>query len=501
MGDRSSMPSIPISPLVPADGILVIDAGTSALRAVLVCDGEARALAVEPWRLFRPRDGSAFARELDAVEVAAALERLLAVAGRERERVAGIAVTGQREGAVFLDDAGGALLVSPNVDGRAAMEGMAIDARYGDRVYAVTGHLPALLQAPAKLAWLRANRPNVAERVHRVLPLADWLASLLTGELAMSRSLASEIGLLDISTGEVAATLLETLEMPPPLLPLVVPDGAMAGAMRMGAMVGVPVALSGADTQCALAGMAIADDRAVGVAAGWSVPVQMVAAAPLMDAERRIWTGLHVLPGTWVLESNAGDCGRAWDWICSMLSLDTVQADDLAAEAQPGSRDVLALLGPPAMRASTMNVTTGGLTLPMPLAVSAPQRGDLARAVREATAYAVRANLEQLEEISGVRAHRIALGGGILNSAVFARILADVLGRPVDLARSPETSALGAAAIASPAFGLHDTIAEAIAVVTAGMETREPDMRTSATYDDCYARWRGMAEQMESGAI
>jgi sugar (pentulose or hexulose) kinase len=218
-----------------------------------------------------------------------------------------------------------------------------------------------------------------------------------------------------------------------------------------------------------------------------------------MDSKRRIWTGLHVTGGRWVLESNAGDCGRAWDWLCSMLSLDSTQADRLAAASPAGSHDVLAAIGPPAMRASAMNVTTGGLLMPMPLAVSAPSKGDLARAVREATAYAIRANLEQLEDIAGTRASHIALGGGILNSSVFPNVLRDVIGRPLTLAASSETSALGAAAVASPAFGLHDTIEQAIAGISAGMAATEPDLRISAAYEDCYARWRAMSEALESG--
>jgi autoinducer 2 (AI-2) kinase len=485
---------------VSADSILVIDAGTSALRSVLVSGAATRTLGAEPWHTFIPGDGSPFARELDSAAAVLALEQLISRAESERGRIAGIALTGQREGVAFVDAGGTALCVSPNIDGRAAMEGMTIDGRHGSRVYAVTGHLPSLMQAPAKLAWLRANRPDVSARVHRVVPLADWLAGMLTGEQLMSRSLAAEIGLVDIRAMETAAAMLEELDLAPAMLPPAVSEGTLAGKVRSGTLAGIGVVLCGADTQCALVGMGILDEWQAGVAAGWSAPVQTVVATPLVDNEQRTWTGLHVVPSRWVLESNAGDCGRAFAWLCETLSLSVPEADALASSAPPASHDVLAVFGPPVMRAAAMSVTTGGLMMPMPLAMSAPTRPDLLRAVLEGAAYAIRANLEQLEAITGRAATRVALGGGMSASAPFRAILAQVLGRTIDVAASPETTALGAAAIASPAFGLHDTIGEAIEIVAGAMTTQEFDMRASAEYDDHYRRWRATADLLASGA-
>jgi autoinducer 2 (AI-2) kinase len=484
---------------VHADSVLVVDAGTSAMRAVVVrADGSPTALGRQPWRMFVPADASPFARELAPADVAGSMRLLIAQAAPIDGRLAGIAVTGQREGIVFLDAEDAALFASPNVDGRAFAEGMAMDAGHGERVYTVTGHLPSLMQAPAKLAWLREHRPAVAERVRRVLPLADWLAMLLTGEGAMSRSLAAENGLLDVSTGSPALPLLRLLGVPDDLLARVAADGAIVGTVRHGMSVGLPVVLAGADTQCALAGMGAVEDGA-GVVAGWSAPVQLVVRAPILDAQSRIWTGLHATPARWVLESNAGECGRTWDWVCAMMSLSSEEAEGLAEASPPGARDALAVLGSRVMRASKMNAGIGALTVPLPLIMSAPERGDVLRSVLESLAFAVRANVEQLEEVSGARIPRLALGGGMSRSPLLARILADVIDRPVDVARAPETSALGAAAVASPALSLHDTIESAAEAMARPMRVVEPDVLVSSVYEDGYGRWCEMADQLESG--
>ena len=305
---------------VPADTILVIDAGTSALRAIAVrSDGRVTPISSEPWPMFVPDDAAPFGREFDVPAIERALARLIAAAAPLRSSIAGIALVGQREGVACIEDGGAAVFASPNIDARASAEGMAIDAAHAADVYAVTGHLPSLMQVPAKLAWLRAHRPAVAERIAGVLPLSDWLAMRLTGSPRISRSLAAENGMLDVTTGAIASGLLGRLGVPPALIAPVVPDGSIVGKVTAGDFAGLPVVLAGADTQCALAGMGAAEPGAAGIAAGWSTPVQLVTARPILDGDRRTWTGVHVVPNRWILESNAGELGRAFDWICAMV--------------------------------------------------------------------------------------------------------------------------------------------------------------------------------------
>lgn len=482
---------------MPGDTILVIDAGTSAMRAVAVRQhGETRAVAREQWAIRVPDDAAPFGRELDAVAVEGALRRLLAQSQHERARVAGIALTGQREGLAFLDDDGTPVYLGPNVDARASAEGIAIDAEHGDAVYATTGHLPSLMQAPAKLGWLRNNRPKAAADVRRVAPLADWLASLLTGELHVSATLAAENGLLDIRPATAAWPLLKELGMTADV-PDVVRDGAVTGAVTDGAFAGVPVVVAGADTQCALLGCGAEASGDAAVVAGWSAPVQLVTGAPVFDAERRTWTSLHVAPDRWILESNAGEAGRAWEWLCSMMSVGPTDGDVFAAAAPAGARDVLAVLGPRVMRAASMNAGVGALTMPLPLVMSMPGRAEVARATLEAIAFAIRANLEQLEEVSGSRIERLSAGGGMCRSDVFMQIVADVIDRPFEVARSPETTALGAAVLAAASLGLHASLANAVRTMTSPRHDVIPCAASSAVYEDCYARWCAMADEFE----
>lgn len=486
---------------MPADIILVIDAGTSAMRAVRVAlpDGRADVVAAEPWPMFEPEDAAPGGREYDGALVSTALARVVDRASADGD-FAAVAVAGQREGVVYLDGDGSPLLVSPNIDARAVAEGMAIDAAHAGAVYAETGRLPSLMFAPAKLRWLAAWRPRDAERVRTVLPLADWLAMLLTGSPFRTRGLAVEIGVARVGDGD-ASPLLRELGFDTALLPPAIDDGSVGGTVAFGPLAGVPVVHAGGDTQCALAALGCRPGEA-GVVAGWSAPVQLVTDAPVFDGEQRTWTGRHVVPGEFVLESNALETGRAWRWLLEMMGIDEREGDALAATSPPGARDALAVLGPRVMRAHRLSAGFGALTMPLPIVMTAPARADILRSAMEAVACSIRANLEQAEEISGRPADgAIGLGGGMSRSALFARVLADVLGRPVRVARSPESTALGAACLAAAALGSYASAAHAAQALGERACVIEPDDATAATYDDVYARWCAMTDAFERLAV
>jgi autoinducer 2 (AI-2) kinase len=241
--------------------------------------------------------------------------------------------------------------------------------------------------------------------------------------------------------------------------------------------------------------MGIREPGETGIVVGWSCPVLQVTAEPRLDAARRTWAGLHVLPGRWVVESSAGDAGRVWRWWCETL----LGADDgaleegaaLAAQAPPGAGDVLAFLEHGPMNAGAMGLRLGGVLMYTPLAVGAVDRAHLLRAVLENIAYALRANLEQAEEVSGLPAQRVAVGGGLTRVSIFPRILANVLARPIELAKEAEVSARGAAILAARAVGIDEGLGPV------PVERIEPESGAVETYERQYQRWRRLSEALD----
>jgi L-xylulokinase len=147
-----------------------------------------------------------------------------------------------------------------------------------------------------------------------------------------------------------------------------------------------------------------------------------------------------------------------------------------------------------------MMAGVGGIIVPLPLVMAAPSRADVLRATLESIAFALRANLEQLEEVGSRRIDSLRLGGGMSQSTLFAQVVADAIDRPVEVARTPETTALGAAVLAAVALGVYSTTGEATAAMCGTRARYEPDLRASTEYEDHYAQWCAMAEAMERAA-
>lgn len=494
--------------------VLVIDAGSSRLRCHIF-DGEGTIVAssATEWAYLEEPDAPSMARSFDPQQlwdgICLAIRQCAADAPTSLGVVSCIAVTSQRQGVVFLDAAGNEIYAGPNMDLRAVFEGAAIDEEFREHVYGVTGHLPSFFFTPAKLRWFQQKRPKSYGRIATVLTLADWLAWRLTGVVANEVTLAGEAGLLDIGSRQWCNGLLRELELPERTGPLV-KSGDVAGnvsghaASATGLAVGVPVTIAGADTQCGLLGMGVAETGHVGIVAGWSAPVQMVTAQPKLSPEMRTWAGCHVLDDGWVAESSAGDTGNAYQWLA-----DTVYGDrsdpfaDMAIDASfsgSGANGAVAFMGYGAMDMGSVGMTYGGLMFPVPLnaATGKIQRKDLARAALESTAYAIRANIEQLEAVTGQSAMSISLGGGMTRTAAFPKILVDVLGRDVLLSSLPDATAIGTFLCAKTVLGDFRDLREAAAHARSDMRLLQPDARNAAQYEEYYKGWIRLSESLRN---
>ena len=495
--------------------VVVVDAGSTRIRCfVFDSNGGVVAQRSADWTYLDPGAVSPYARELDAESVWASTLRLVAEcvgdSRVEARRIVAVTVTSQRQAVVFLDRDGRVLYAGPNVDLRAIFEGAAIDDAMGSRVYEVTGRLPSFLFAPARLRWFMQNKPDVYERIDRVVTLADWLRWKLSGELASEATLAAEAGLLDVRTRRWCAELFDEIGVRANCGVPIERAGAVVGAVRRepagltGLPVDVPVVVSAADTQCGLLGLGVGRAGQVGIVAGWSIPLLMVTDAPAFDAGRRTWTGCYVEESLWSLESTCGDAGNSYRWLAdTMWAGETSPFDRMDAAARgvsAGSDGVLAFLGASRMDMSRIGLRAGGLIFPVPLTFGGIGRGNVARAALESISFAVRANLEQLESVSGVAASRIALGGGMTATSSWVEMLPNVLGRPVEVASAPHVTASGAYVTAVAALDGLDSLlgrAEASAATT----TIDPSPVDSAEYEDLYGRWSEVARHLEASGV
>ena len=495
--------------------ILVVDAGSTRIRC-LVFDSKGD-VAVQrscAWSYVERDEQSLYTRELDAEGVWESTARLIAECvgdGKVDARgIAAVTVTSQRQGVVFLDREGTVLYAGPNTDLRAIFEGAAIDDAMGERVFEVTGRLPSFLFTPAKLRWFMQHEPSIYDRIDRAATLADWLRWRLSGELVSEATLAAEAGMLDIRERRWCSGLFDELGVKAAGNIPIERAGAVAGSVRpevadlTGVPAGVPVVVSPADTQCGLLGLGLSRAGQVGTIAGWSIPLLMATDAPMYDEGRRIWTGCHVENGLWSLESTCGDAGNSYRWLADTMwagEAGPFEAMNSAARNVPvGSDGVLAYLGAFRMDMSRVGMQAGGFIFPVPMTYSGIGRGHVTRAALESIAFAVRSNLEQLENVGGVPATKVAVGGGMIASPSWVEMLPNVLGRPVEVASVPNVTAAGAYITATAALDGHESLLD-LAETSAVTRTLEPSPVDSVEYDDHYRRWMAMGKHLEAAGM
>jgi sugar (pentulose or hexulose) kinase len=425
-------------------------------------------------------------------------------------RIRGVAATSQREGCVFLDRAGEVLYAGPNLDARATLEGFEAQQAFGiRRLHATTGHLPACVFPLARYLWFRKHHD--AGRVATVLMLSDWITERLSGARVAEPSNAAESMLFDVGRRTWSDELLAAFEIPAAVLPALHPSGAPVGAVHARAAAdtgipeGTPVFTGGADTQCALLGsgaVAAGDTAAI---LGTTCPVQTVTDTPVLDPATNLWTSCHVVPDHWVLESNAGETGGAYRWllrllfgVCDAAAHETAEA--LAAAAAGGR--VLCYLGPIVFDLRKMNpFRPGGVLFRFPIVpADRPERGDVLRGFLESVACAVRANCDQLATVAGRPATSLAVSGGMVASPTLVRLLADTLAVPVEVARVPESASLGCAVLAAAAAGVHPSLGDAAAAMTARTRV-DPAPDAVKACDERYRKWRELYGTLEQSTV
>jgi sugar (pentulose or hexulose) kinase/phosphoglycerate dehydrogenase-like enzyme len=414
--------------------------------------------------------------------------------------VIGIAVTSMRNTTVVLDAGGAILMATPNRDARALGEGAILAMEHGAEIQKVSGHWPSPLFLGTRLLWLKNNAPGLFEKAHTALSVSDWVGFWLTGAAFAERSQAGETLLFSQNEREWAVDLIESLGLPASLFPRTIGPGERLGSLTepaadiLGLVPGIPVAAGGADTQCGLLGAAAVRDGDLAVIAGTTMPLQLVTDRLIIDPEGRLWSGQHVVPGLFVLESNGMMTGDVIEWFSQIIyggNPDPVAA--LCADAAcsvPGASGIYSTLGAALFDGKVLGIPVGNLSLSHMVTKDASRgRSAIARALLEGIAYSVRANLEQISAVSGRAIDSLTITGGMSKSALWTDIVSDVTGMPVRVPRTHEATALGAAILAGVGAGVFSDAAAGARSVTQIAREHQPTA-TSPKYQGLYTGWR-----------
>jgi glycerol kinase len=438
-----------------------IDQGTTSTR-FMVFDRSARIAAVaqkEHEQIF-PKPGWV---EHDPLEILRRTEEVMAEALEQRglrpSDLAAIGITNQRETTVLWERKSGKPVANAIVwqDTRVA-EDVARFANQGgqDRFRPQTGLPLSTYFSSLKLRWLLENVPGAREKAAAGELLFGNIDTFLLWSLTGGAqggvhvtdvTNASRTQLLNLITLDWDEKLLAAFDIPRAVLPRVCSSSEVYGEAKASAVAGVPITGILGDQQAALVGQACFRPGEVKNTYGTGCFLLMnTGERPVPSNFGLLTTVAYKLGGEaahYALEGSIAITGALVQWLRDNLGMigKSAEVETLArtVDDNGGVYFVPAFSGlyAPYWKENARGVIAG-LT-------RYANRGHLARAVLEATAFQTREVVEAMEKDSRIGLASLRVDGGMVGNDLLMQFQADILNREVVRPVIQETTALGAA--------------------------------------------------------
>jgi glycerol kinase len=329
----------------------------------------------------------------------------------------------------------------------------------------------------------------------------SWLIWNLTGGASgASRTGADGVHVTDVSNASRTMLMgvrsldwdpgmLNVMGVPRPMLPTIRSSSEVYG-VAVGDLAGVPIGGDLGDQQAALFGQTcFAPGEAKNTYGTGCFMLLNTGTAPVASKSGLLTTlgyRIGTEPATYALEGSIAITGALVQWLRDNLGLirDSADVETLArtVDDNGGVYFVPAFSGlfAPYWRADARGVIAG-LTRYV-------NRGHIARAVLEATAWQTREVLDAMNADSGVALKALKVDGGMVGNELLMQFQADVLGVPVIRPKVSETTALGAAYAAGLAVGFWNAIDDLRANWASDREW-QPSMDPARRAAE-YGRWK-----------
>jgi L-ribulokinase len=524
-----------------------IDFGTNSARAIVVscADGATVGTGISEYHsgdqgvLTRPDDPH-LARQNPAdyvgslgQAVTAALAQAAAAPGFARDRVIGIGVDTTGSTPLPIDARARPLAIDARWEGNlAAQAWLWKDHTGAEEAAAIT--TIAAQHAPEYLApiggtyssewwWSKIWKclkvaPDVFDAAASWVELADFVPAVLAGvddprRIVRCICAAGHKAMYSDEWGGLPSKAFLT-RLDPKLADLrdrlydqALPPGTPAGtlcrewAAALGLREGIPIAMGGFDAHYGAVGSGIEVGTLVKIigtstcdcAIAGSVSRTIPGICGIVDGS--------IMPGFLGIEAGQSAVGDILKWwvegVCGGGDALHAELSRAAGALRPGQSGLLALDWNNGNRTILVDPKLTGLIVGQTLHTT---RGEIYRALIEATAFGARAIVERIRQY-GVPIDRIVCCGGIAEkNDVFMQIYADVIGMPMLIAGSSQAPALGAAISAAVTAGSgqggYGSWTDAQTKMTTLKDKRfEPNAAAHAVYNELYAIYRELHDE------
>ncbi len=484
------------------ENVLVVDQGTTNTRAVVY--GRSGRVLSESQRTLRqvfPAPGLVEQDPDDIWSDTLSVIREVSVG----HTIAAVGITNQRETTILWDRATGRPVHNAIVwqDRRTAeMCERIVEQGHGALITERTGLVVDPYFSASKIAWLLDNVGGLRDRAVRgeILfgTVDSYLIWRLTGGAAhvTDATNAARTMLYDIHKGEWDLQLLDMWRIPPRIMPEVRDCAGNFGTVVESILPNRP-SISGVagDQHAAMVGQACFQPGMLKSTYGTGAFLVMnTGSTPVRSTNQLLTTIAYKLNGvvTYALEGSIFNAGTTVEWLRDGLKIiDRIEDIEWLATQAGDDGEVVIVpaftgLGAPHWRADAL-AGIFGLSRDT-------GRPELARASLEAVAFQTFEILNAMQADGAPQTRELRVDGGMVNNNMLAQMVSDFSGFNVVRPRLIETTALGAAFLASLGAGIYNNLDEVAQYWRADREFR-PNI-SSELRDRKLGRWNDAVRRL-----
>ncbi len=488
--------------MIKKDYVIGIDCSTTASKAI-VWDKEGNFIAEgrEGIPLLVPKPEWA---EQDAEKWWDATVKAIRSAAQqvEKKRIGAIGIAHQRESFVPLNKK---MVPLRNgilwLDTRATSEVQKLKLLGAEKIHAITGLFPNLYASNVKIMWIKENEPSLFESVYKYLDVFAFLAWKLTGRMVTTWPSANPMGFLNMENLCWDNEIMSLIGVREDQFCELAAPGEIVGeitkkaAALLGLPEGIPVAGGGGDGQCAALGAGVVEEGRASLNLGTAVVSGLYSKKYVTGDTFRAMCGC--IPRTYIAESIIAAGTFILNWYIREFGHEAREQskaanipveqllENLASEIHPGKPRLLMLPHFKAASGPYWDPFARGVVIGL---CESTTGAHFYRSIMEGIAFEQKYQYEEIEKSLNKKIEEIVLLGGGAKSLLWRQIIADIIGIPVLIPSTFETTCLGAGMLAAYAAGIYSSVPEASRRMSKVIETFSPTEKNQEFYIKIYEK-------------
>lgn len=471
-----------------------IDLGTSSVKLIVIDEnGDIKNTVSKEYPISFPKTGWSEQNPYDWYDkTIEGLKELLA--GVDKSQVKGLSFGGQMHGLVVLDEED--KVIRPAIlwnDGRTGKQNDYLNEVIGrEKLSDLTANVSFAGFTAPKILWMRDNEPKLFEKIKKIMLPKDYLAYRFTGTFSTDVSDASGTLLFDVKNRCWSKEMCEICHVSADMLPEIYESYETIGQLKDSlceelGVSGVTVCAGAGDNAAAAVGTGTVGENSCNVSLGTSGTIFIAQNGCKVDKSYALHSfddanGKYHLMGCMLSAASSNM------WWCDEILKNPDYASLQENITKLGENNVYYLPYLMGERSPHNDPYARGTFIGMSMNTT---REDMTLAVLEGVAFGIRDSFEIAKALGADIKETMICGGGA-KSALWRKIMANVLGIKVKSPVAEEGPSYGAAILAMVACGEYKNVEEACAKIVKIRTEVEPEADLMSKYEEKYKKFKAI---------